>query len=82
MNRFKLSQFNNAISNNNSYLIYNSLSGELVKINQELVTDLENIENNSSINLNDEPFKYLFDKGFIVNQDTDEFSRVEILRIN
>lgn len=80
MNRFKLSQFNNAISNNNSYLIYNSLSGELVKINQELVTDLENIESNSSINLNDERFKYLFDKGFIVNQDTDEFSRVEILK--
>ena len=71
--------YNLEFSSKGKKYIYNSLSGELVGINDGIIAFLDEITNNSN------PANYIYyqqlrDKGFIVNAELDEFSRYIALK--
>ncbi len=77
---YKYSRYNNIISEtNDTKLCYNSLSGELIRVNKEVYDYLINIENNLEPEKN-QYLSYLIDKGFIVEKTVDEYEMLQALR--
>lgn len=60
-----------------AYLLYSTLSNALIKVDPELYDELTSImESPSSINPNDERYKFLFDGRFIVESDEAEINKI------
>ena len=60
-----------------AYLLYSTLSNALVKVDPELYDELASImESPSSINPNDERYKFLYDGRFIVESDEAEINKI------
>lgn len=77
---YKYSKYNNIISEvSDTKLCYNSLSGELIKINNEVYDYLINIESNLEPEKN-RFLPYLIDKGFVVEKSVDEYEMLHALR--
>lgn len=76
---YKQSIYNIKINTNNVNYYYNSLSGELIKVNSEVCQYIEDIETNLGAE-SFVHFAYLFEKGFIVNQKLNEFERTQDMK--